>query len=475
MMVVLLLLFIGALGIQGFYEIVENKKNVSFHYSVKSFFLLIFISCYFAYLLYNQKINKKKEFISNLRKYYNSNEYDAIITDLDMYFKDLMKSYLPDGFKQTEVTAWNFISEAEIKENIKYNLKNKYKIEFSEEFNNFLYDLLSSNMFVYEIATKNPFLAVRIIQSNLRTDLKRYFAELFLRELILNNTSILYTQIKNNTESLYYTRYYINPENYLLHAIFSDMKFSEELAVYKPIGDGVIHYLRLQNRAENDKENYFEEDYDEKCWKSPVFIGIQFFDIMIHEAIANNVKWHMWLYYFTSFTNYITKNIKYNDNLQDREFENMYEYYLYQIILTHINWIKFIGKEKVDYRIKLKQINHELENINIIKSSIISLTQSMGILSKSSVRNSFKKRLFNMVIDLYFALKTHPKPFMNQYAEVLLSCIKEEIKGYYHSNQKMLDLMNSILLNYDLSKLMSIKDGRELLEELQKEIVSIRK
>lgn len=474
---VLLFLFIGALGIQGFYGIDETKKIDRYQYSVISFLLLIIISIYFAYLLFNQKINGKREFVYNLRKHYNANECAKIITDLDVYFADLMKSYLSEGPKQTEITAWDNISESEIKENIKYNRKNKYKIEFSKEFNNFLYDVFSDRRFVNEIATKNPFLGVRMIQSNLKSDLEGHFVELFLGELILNNNSILYTQIKNNQNLSYSSRYYLYPENYLLYALFDDIKSSneKELDIYRPIGEGVIDYLRLQNRVEIDKENLFEEDYDEKSWKSPVFIGIKFFDIMIHEAIVNNVEWHMWLFYFANFTEYITENIKYVDDLNDREYENMYEYYLYLIFATYIRWIKFIGEEKVDYKIQLRKPDHEFENDNIVKSSIISLAQSMRIIAASSVRDMFKKYLFDMVINLYLNLKAHRKSFMNQYANVLISCIKNEIKGRTRLNQKMLDLMSSVLESYDLPKLMSIKDGRTFFQELKQEIASIKK
>ena len=463
-----LVLFVVSLVLQAFYGMDGSARTLAFRYSILSFFLLTIISMFFTYLLHNREIKRKTQFVASLRDYYYANEYSKIITDLDIYFPNLMQDYLCKGAKPIKSAIWLPLTESEIKQNVKYNRKNKSRIRYTEDFNSLFEDMLSSHTFANELAIKNPLLGAKLIQSALDDRLKGLFMEQFVETLVLNSGSVLYSQIRNNQNRMtHHTGDNLDPKNYLLCALLGDIEESyDKLPIYKPVGEAVIKHLRSQSREDND-ENIFDEDHIEQCWKSPVFIGIRFFDIMIHETILKSVPWHMWLYYFSHFTAHLTGNIRYHVDLQNREFEIMDEYYLYEIFSVYVDWIQLISYRYVRYEIKLESTDHSHQNDNAVKSSIISLSQSMRHVASSELRPTFKIYLFDMVVDLYLQLKTHKQIVMNQYGEVLLNCILNSLNEKSTAAQNMRTIMNDALANYDKAKLFSTKGGFDLLEELR--------
>lgn len=106
--------------------------------------------------------------------------------------------------------------------------------------------------------------------------------------------SLLYRDLQNNTSTDGIYRYKIEEENRLIHALFSDMDRAEDLDIYKPIGDGVRDIIVDQRRKEydeyNDQRLTDTRISDDHIFRDPVFIGIQFFDVMVREAFHRKVS-----------------------------------------------------------------------------------------------------------------------------------------------------------------------------------------
>ncbi|WP_408956127.1 hypothetical protein [Natroniella sp. ANB-PHB2] len=484
---ILLILMIGSFFIsiifEGYFKIKQNEMvfdfigfNLiySYWYSMLGLLLLILISGYFAYLIFNNKIKKEIEFIKSLRKNFNNDQIGLIIADLDLFFQNLMKKYLPNGRKAEENNTVRILkneeplSKSKILKNKIYNLWNTNKIKFSSEFNSLFSDLLKNNLFISKLIKESPYLGAKIINSNIKTRLKKEFVEDFLKELLLDNESVLYTQIKNNQNLYQLSRYRIYSENYLLYALFSNIKIANELEVWKPIGEGAIEYIQNTN---NNVEKSFVVDYEEKCFESPVFVAIRFFDIMVKEALVNNFSSTMHLHYYHHFTDNIVKNIEYPDEKKG-EFANLYEYYLYVIFDNYRNWIKFIFQNDVDYKISLKRVNNEYEGGNIIKNSIISMTESMDSIANSKIREKFKKYLFNISIKLYCDLMLDFNEQAEKYGQVLLRCVISKINKWDGKNIKLQDVLLNTLEDFDRIPIVFKNNGKDVLEEFENQIQS---
>ncbi len=254
------------------------------------------------------------------------------------------------------------------------------------------------------------------------------FVDIYLRQLFKKQDSILYFEVKNNQNISSSHRYLISESNKLLAALFKDCKVAERLAVWKPIGEELIEYLVHLNKNKNIDEYNFEVwTFDKDFLKSPISIGIRFFDLMVTEALFQNIHWHMWLYYFPHFTENICRNFepKVSDEDLKYEFPTKYSTILYSIISTQCDWIDILRDlpEERD-NIKLERTDCSNENGNIIKSSIISLAQCLYTISETeTIPHDLKKTIFSRPISQYFKLRNYREPYIDRYADALLICL----------------------------------------------------
>ena len=245
-----------------------------------------------------------------------------------------------------------------------------------------------SQRFVGALAKTRPYFGLEVMRGLSDDRFVFDFSDLYLRKLIENPESILYSEIFNNQNCHAY-RYLIPPSNRLLYFLFSGATTARRNEVYRPIGEYTLSYLRgLSHDHEMDPYNRSAEGFEkEDCWRSPLFIAIRFFDIMVEEALFQNIQSHMWLYYMPYFVTAIVKN--------------------YRVLSGRRSSKRFLPK----------QVTTEHENNNIPKSSILALGQCCRtVLSADNLGSAQKHRLTDMVFRLYLDLRLAG---FERYAEVL--------------------------------------------------------
>ncbi len=222
----------------------------------------------------------------------------------------------------------------------------------------------------------------------------------------------------------------IPKSNRLLRFLLNDAKEAEKMGVWKPIGDEVLHFLEERSAfPEKDTYNFPVNDFggeDDEIERSPVNLGIQFFDIMVTRALHQGVEWHMWLYYFHIFVEKIVQNYHPHSSADlSREYPTRYSKFLYKIINVYEGWI-----ENVKVMAPSKQSNvvlHSTDNFhdngNIPKSSIIDLGFSLEhILLSENISERFKRYLMDIVFRLYFELRKDS--VTEDYGKVLFAVLK---------------------------------------------------
>ncbi|MDF3831446.1 hypothetical protein P3W85_00490 [Cupriavidus basilensis] len=249
-----------------------------------------------------------------------------------------------------------------------------------------------------------------------------HFSDEFLRALMLDTSSILYWEIRNNQNYARGHRYNLPEGNRLLRYLFADAKNAEALGVWEPVGEAVIAELDRRHRSETDRYNDSLMDYrDRYQWKCPVFVGIRFFDIMVSEAIAQNICWHMWLYYYPHFVDGICRNYAPDEQRVelDDEFPTVYSFLLYEIVSTLRHWIAEVRDLPPDQEnIVLEDDALTHENGNIIKSSILVLGMCLKtILVTERIPPRLKSYLASIGLDLFLDFVRVPK--LASYAGVL--------------------------------------------------------
>ena len=137
------------------------------------------------------------------------------------------------------------------------------------------------------------------------------FSNAYFRGLILNTGSILYQELKSESNFL--------PEeqprqrdSHLLKFLFDDASVAKDLGVYKPIGDCMMELVRPHEspipeftKTLNKKPSYVRTEAED--WTNPIFIGTRFFEYMVAFAAKQEIKDHMSLYYFTDIIECLEK------------------------------------------------------------------------------------------------------------------------------------------------------------------------
>ena len=273
---------------------------------------------------------------------------------------------------------------------------------------------------VHAIARSQPHFGLRVLAMD--TPERFDFSDEFLRVLMLDTSSILFWEIKNNQNYAEGHRYDLPESNRLLRNLFADAKNAEALGVWKPVGEEVIAELDRRRRSATDLYNDSLMDYRERDqWKCPVYVGIRFFDIMVSEAIAQNIRWHMWLYYFPHFVDGICQNYAPDEQRVDldSEFPTVYSFLLYEIVSTIRHWIaavKDLPPGQSNIVLEHDSLTHE--NGNLIKSSILVLGMCLRtILATERIPTRLKSYLASVGLNLFLDLARVPA--LARYAGVL--------------------------------------------------------
>jgi hypothetical protein len=201
-----------------------------------------------------------------------------------------------------------------------------------------LKSLLNQPRFVAYLAESHPHFCLRVlaIPEVVRED----FTELFVDALIADSNSLLYSELKNNKNLNGRYRLALPASNRILYFLFKDVTTAERLALYQPIGDAVCRRIDEDSKlaeAYNCPLGYYAETGKYRC---PVYAGIKLFEIMIHEGIHQGVQDHLWLFYFTHFTDKLLKQLRdQQPGDSNHEWPTPFHYLLYQVVTITSNWI----------------------------------------------------------------------------------------------------------------------------------------
>ncbi len=295
----------------------------------------------------------------------------------------------------------------------------------SLEAHNILRRVLLSDDVAREMARSRPDLGLMVLELDLWE--RWEFLNLFGRALLGDSSSLLYFELRQNQNLLRGNRYYIPPENRLIYSLLHDAHRAHDLGIYKPFGDFALSELRrLGISPESDHHNFPLGDYCERDrWTCPVHAVIRFFDIMVLEALHQNVLWHMWLYYFPSITEQIVKNLQPHAEVDlDGEWPTPYHYLLYDIVKTLCNWVEELEEvPSSQENVVLENTDVRHQNNNIPKSAILALGQCFRkLLLSKKLEQGFKGYLVEIPLGLVKELRQKER---QDYADVLAKSVAQ--------------------------------------------------
>lgn len=274
-------------------------------------------------------------------------------------------------------------------------LKNKHSIDAGH----ILSSVYGSEVFIRYVAQADPYFLLTLL--NTEFSQREELLNLYIQALLDDKSSVLFNELKNN-QNISGLRYDILPSNKFLYCFLGDAKKAENLGVWKPFGDYLLDSLKDKRKIEIFNEILEpESDILEKRWVYSEFIVLRFFDLMLKEALFQNIQWHMWLYYFPPVFERIIENIDSDKSIYTpTEWPTTYHYFLYEIINILCELIRAVSQvPSSQENLVTNEIDLEHENGNIPKSAIIALSQILYffvITDKLSIQ--FKKYLLKIIL-----------------------------------------------------------------------------
>jgi len=306
-----------------------------------------------------------------------------------------------------------------------------HEYQAPETANEIVSGILLDHNIVRVIAAERPFLALRILDKPFYQ--KDDFFDCYMRALVKDTRSVLYHEVRNNQNLQNHCEYDIPKSNRLLHYLFNNCSVAEELGAYKPVGDYVIKILdELNDSPHSDQYNKPMGEFAEKGqWESELLLGINFFDIMVTSALHQNIKWHMWLYYYSYFVEKIIKNMTSMDSFTDQpiEWPSRYHFAIYRMISNLCKWIdavKYLPSDQEN--IQLDSERPDNENGNIPKSCMIALGEiTKNLLVSGKLDERFQQYIMDIIYRTYFELIKSQET--SHYAQAFINSIQSG--GHY--------------------------------------------
>jgi len=200
--------------------------------------------------------------------------------------------------------------------------------------------LFKNDVLIQRIAYNKPYLGIRVIEQDLSKWTKEEFINRYFRELIDDRSSIYYFEL-NHTQTLHgMSRFEISKSSKLLYYLFNDINVAQSLEIYRPVGEKVCDLLENNQTIIKRYNEPLGRFYDVERQKCPIDNSFHFFNLMIIESLFQGVKWHMWLFYFDSFSKSIIGSMNPSKDVDhSREWPTPFHYLLYQVVDHLIYWL----------------------------------------------------------------------------------------------------------------------------------------
>lgn len=260
--------------------------------------------------------------------------------------------------------------------------------------------LFNNDVLIQRIAYSKPYLGIRVVKQDLLKWTREDFIRRFFNELINDRASIYYFELNHTQSMLDMSRYEISKTSRLLHYLFSDVKVAQSLEIYRPVGEKVCELLEYNQtliQRYNEPLGRFDEVERQKC---PIDNSIKFFHLMIVESLFQGIEWHMWLYYFDSFSKSIIGSMKPTKDVDhSREWPTPFHYLLYQVVDHLVLWldaVQYLDDEAKNAKVS---IHAKSDNSSIPQSAAICLGRVVSqIIGSSVITNEFKTYILEKVL-----------------------------------------------------------------------------
>lgn len=316
--------------------------------------------------------------ISNIKKYH--------LKDIRFFLKSL--SHLPHK-EGIDIVMNNNETEHDIE--YKKLLKNKRSLFAALVYSH----VIQNESFILKSANKYPDFFSEVFkgmetEETANSSMVKLFIELIYEE---KNSVFIQELRKINENNAAIIEQDKNIEIPIISSLFIHTKVAVANDVWYPVGEKAIISLKYDNLQKEFLLQKYDSYLENEIWNQKIYIAIVYFNYMVRETIYRDSDYHMWLYYFKSFTESI---IKYSIEKKQSKCKTFAHHLIEVQVTILLEWLDLCKELRTNNRI-----------IDIVKclGSIIALICKT---KDNKLEKSFKIDLLSHVIDSYFEFSLHP-------------------------------------------------------------------
>lgn len=317
---------------------------------------------------------------------------------------------------------------------------------------NVFYNIIQNDKFVESVANINPYLFSSIIieMNDLRIK-DDDFVNKFLKILMINKNSNFFREVRNNQNLTKINAYRIEDERPILFALFNDVRVCSINQAWRGIGEQAI--LEMNEEAKKPfsplRESNLEQEND-TIWTFRITIAIWYFDIMVRQAIAQDVHDHMWMFYYWHFVEVILSNMPDLPSAESEQNRHSRNFELIETIISNLtDWKSVVIESTNNYLSKsiydcVGQCLYEIAISNKLrpKDKNYLLNWIWENLINSFGHDAKQKEIINGLIENGFEMFRQP-----------ISSFSPDLKYRTEESQSYLESLNFLWKNRDMPKL----------------------
>ncbi|VVE06173.1 hypothetical protein PAQ31011_02404 [Pandoraea aquatica] len=267
----------------------------------------------------------------------------------------------------------------------------------------------TSPALVAHLAVVHPYFCLRLLGRP--EAVREEFIDLFVSALLSDRNSRIFVELKNNQNLNGAHRLSLPESNRILCFFFKDVSVAAQHGLYRAIGEAVCMRLDEDDRMAalyNRSLGYYADVGKYHC---PVHAGIKLFEIMIHEGIHQGQQDHLWLFYFTHFTEKILDQMRHRTQEDEyHEWPTPFYYLLYEIISITSNWIEDCTNVKVEDIPSAKREEDGFDVFYISKQATIALgTIMQDIVQSPKLTDQFKTYALEIALRRFLRIANKPR------------------------------------------------------------------
>jgi hypothetical protein len=171
-----------------------------------------------------------------------------------------------------------------------------------------LHSIINEPAFISLTANQRPYLFADLI-SHFRKSKRDAFPEdlvnSFFLELIEGKNFWLKKELRRSEDHDFGQPERFHDENRILASILRDLSVAEVSQVWKSFGDAAVNELEDERTKGFDSKMFFEFRDQQFLWDYKTMFAIQFFKIIVIEALKKRYEDHFWLFYYNTITDEI--------------------------------------------------------------------------------------------------------------------------------------------------------------------------